>query len=312
MFYYMKNIKNPLDAANTAIETADKAVDTADKFKKFMDGILEKFPSHRAKQLFINEIENNPNLTTSEKMGYLYSYKSIANQMKNTAQIYTLADLKMKERGKSIEDELPKLGEDWLNYYNDVIKNFSSEEMQAIWASILASECENKGSISKKLISILQVIDKDCAEAFSYMCSYAISYENENDLNYMFIIPGSIMSTEDLSFKDSCVKDYYDKNIINFDRRVNLEAFGLIKETAMGFCISGNEITLKYCGKSIDVKCKNKHDGIPVGLIEFTAAGKELIKVLGNGLDIKKNPSYIEDFIVRYYKENGCEVTVHD
>lgn len=276
-----------------------------------LDKLLEMNPKYQATKIFNDEIKNDPNIPRETKIAFMLQRKKIIKQAENLGKTLNLADLILKENGKSLEEKLPSLNEDWFNYFSDVAENCSNEEMQTIWAKVLAGECENVGSVSKKLISILQVIDKDCAKVFSYICSYVASYEVENDISSLFILPGNIMTRGNNYLKPSSLKGYYDNNIINEYRLMNLESLGLIKVNDIGFAMNVNELKLKYCGKIIDIKC-NSDNNIPTGLITFTSAGEGLVKVLQKDLDNKKDPSYIEDFIVRYYKETGCEVTVHD
>ena len=302
----MSKIKNPLDTANTAVDTADKAANAAGKFKKIVDEILGGSPTHRAKQLFIQEIENDPDLTTSEKMAYLYSYKSIVNQIKNTDQIYTLADLKMKERGKSIEDELPKLDEDWLNYYNDVIKNFSNEGMQAIWASILAGECNNKGSISKKLISILQTIDLKTAKDFSFLCSHSVIVYDEYEKNLIPIFPRLF----EVDFKDNLnIQNYLSTIPINSIDLSNLQIMGLITfddSDSSCYYIEDNKAEVLY----YETKLKIKSDkNILVGKVLYTAYGNELAWLLHDVFRNQKDDKYIE-FVQNYLKNLNPSIEI--
>ncbi len=50
----------------------------------------------------------------------------------------------------------------------------SDEQMQALWAKILAGEANGPGRFSKKTVNIVASLDKSDAEAFTTLCGFAI------------------------------------------------------------------------------------------------------------------------------------------
>ncbi len=160
----------------------DKNFELSTDVNEFVDKFLELSPRYKTIKLYNDEIKNNPNLSPVEKMAFTIGRRKILKQAENLASTFNLADLELKTKGKSLESELPTLDKDWFNYFSDIVNNVSDKEMQAIWAKILTRECENKNSICKKLISILQIIEKNEAEVFSYVCAYSskITLGNEN------------------------------------------------------------------------------------------------------------------------------------
>ena len=64
---------------------------------------------------------------------------------------------------------------DWTaRFFND-IQDVSSEEMQSLWAKVLAGEVEKPGSTSIQTLSILKNIDQATARLFGKLCSACIS-----------------------------------------------------------------------------------------------------------------------------------------
>ena len=64
---------------------------------------------------------------------------------------------------------------DWTaRFFNDV-QDISSEEMQQLWAKILAGQVERPGSTSIKTIEILKNLDKTTANRFRSLCSACVS-----------------------------------------------------------------------------------------------------------------------------------------
>lgn len=281
------------------IEDAEKLADTTEKSVGIIEKLLNTNPDYRAKMLYMKEIENDPTLTKIEKMEALFAYGTIKKQMKNIASTYTLADIKLKEKGKSIEEEFPKLDVDWVNYYNDVVKNFSNEEMQAIWARILAEECEEPGSISKRLINILQLLDKASAKAFSYMCLHSfLLTANNGESEYAFIYP-------EWSHVNMKMCDCYDTSIIGDETIRDLESLGLINFNALGFLIEKNEVKIDYYGELIKIVSNSRQ--ISIGRVTYTRAGEELIKILKIILDRPSNLVFMES-ICQFFENVGCKV----
>ena len=64
---------------------------------------------------------------------------------------------------------------DWTaRFFND-IQDVSSEEMQSLWAKVLAGEVEKPGSTSIQTLSILKNLDQATARLFGKLCSICIS-----------------------------------------------------------------------------------------------------------------------------------------
>lgn len=268
-----------------------------------IDKIAEYFPSLKARKVFFEEIENNSNLPFNEKMAYLYNFKKIQQQIKNTASTFNLTDLILKESGKTLEEEIPKLDEDWFCYFDDVAKNFSNSDMQIIWAKILASECSKHGSVSKKVIGILQTIDKKEAETFSFLYSHSFLFKlDDNDYDYEFIYPRLIGSD------NAELRNIFENTPVDDISLMNLESLGLIKyDLLSGFAFTESDINATYFDSNLYLKCRNMQS-IPYGNISFTFAGSQLVQILHKSIENEKNQDYL-DFIINYW-EKSCEVTL--
>ena len=69
---------------------------------------------------------------------------------------------------------------DWTARFFDDIQDISSEEMQSLWAKVLAGEVERPGSTSIRTLSILKNLDQAAASLFGSLCSACISLLNGN------------------------------------------------------------------------------------------------------------------------------------
>ena len=70
-----------------------------------------------------------------------------------------------------------EIDEDWLSSFWSFVEQKSSEDIQRIYARILAGECLKPGSYSSRLLQILSVMTKKDAHAFEAICSMSISDE---------------------------------------------------------------------------------------------------------------------------------------
>ena len=64
---------------------------------------------------------------------------------------------------------------DWTARFFGDVQDVSSEEMQSLWAKVLAGEIERPGSMSTQTLSILRNLDLATAIAFRRLCSLCVS-----------------------------------------------------------------------------------------------------------------------------------------
>ena len=89
----------------------------------------------------------------------------------NIGQVVTKTALKLE--GKDVEDHEPD--HDWTaRFFNDV-QDVSSDEMQLLWAKVLAGEIERPGSVSIRALSILRNLDQAGAKLFQVLCSACVT-----------------------------------------------------------------------------------------------------------------------------------------
>ena len=64
---------------------------------------------------------------------------------------------------------------DWTARFFSDVQDVSSEEMQSLWAKVLAGEVERPGSTSIKTLSVLRNLDQTTAGLFRRLCSACVS-----------------------------------------------------------------------------------------------------------------------------------------
>lgn len=222
-------------------------------------------------------------LLESGYMTYTEFYKAA-----NFLHVAELADQVFKHDYQNKADENQKYDFDWYMRFYDIVGNISDEEMQALWARILAGEIHRKGTYSLQLLDILKNFTQKQAELFNRVCSHCfISGDN-------VYIPND---NEYLQFANITYQDILD-----------LDAFGLINSsgtTSLSVKVQpdrpalfGNDMlrmVIEYNGQG------NATQEFSFLQFPFTSAGRELITLIGKHgsekdflyfvkLLIKKNP----------------------
>ena len=74
--------------------------------------------------------------------------------------------------GKEVDDHEPD--PDWTARFFDCVQDVSSEDMQKIWAKILAGEVESPGRTSLRTLDTLRNLTKADAEMFCEVCNFVL------------------------------------------------------------------------------------------------------------------------------------------
>ena len=92
---------------------------------------------------------------------------------KRQRNIYTVLEKAASNiTSTEVPDEEPN--HDWTARFFNSVQDVSSDEMQTLWAKILAGEVEQPGSTSARTLSILRDLDQTTAKHFQRVCSIAI------------------------------------------------------------------------------------------------------------------------------------------
>ena len=124
----------------------------------------------RARDLLISQDTTvSGELKITETVQQRLQYQEQKRQINIKSVVGQTADLL---GDKSVADVEPD--HDWTaRFFNDV-QDVSSEEMQSLWAKILAGEVERPGSTSIRSLGILKNLDKRTARLFEKFCSTCV------------------------------------------------------------------------------------------------------------------------------------------
>jgi hypothetical protein len=90
-----------------------------------------------------------------------------AKKQNNIESILSKALPEVSEQAKSAQVE-----DDWITNFFDKCRLISDEEMQKLWAKILAGEANSPGKFSKRTIRLIASLDKYDAALFANLCSF--------------------------------------------------------------------------------------------------------------------------------------------
>lgn len=190
-----------------------------------------------------------------------------------------------------------KIEDDWLSNFFDKCKLISDEEMQSLWAQILAGEANTPGTFSKRTIEFMSTLDKSDAILF------------DNFLKYCWFI-GDYQPLI-IDYQDDHI---YEKNNITFATLIHLDEIGLISFSSLtGFIrkVNGDLFTIGYYGRILSLNFKNiPKKEINSGVAVLTKIGADLAHISHPNIYKKTNDKneYDDEFyhyiVEKFFKEN--------
>ena len=180
--------------------------------------------------------------------------------------------------------------EDWVTQFFNHCQDISNEEMQSLWARLLAGEVAKPGSFSLRTLALVQVMGKDDANIFTRFCS--LVWQTPNGLTP--IVP-------DLEKVDSLVGVQ-----LGFMDFIRLDSLGLIRFAEVaGFRLTFTDdphLIYHYYGRQHILTKQGARD-LNIGKAILTEVGKELAVIAGSS----PNEEY-RNWAVSTFRERGWEV----
>ena len=185
-----------------------------------------------------------------------------AQRQKNMEAIAAKALPQLNDNAKpdSIEN-------DWIVNFFDKSRTISDEEMQSLWARVLAGEANAPGAFSKRTVNSIADLDKQEAILFTQLCGF------------VWKLPGRAIP---LVFDDS--EKIYNRVGINFESLAHLESIGLIQHNDAGsyrLIGTSKRFRMVYYGRSVSLDLP-KGKEIEVGMAILTRIGRELAPICGS------------------------------
>lgn len=172
------------------------------------------------------------------------------------------------------------LENDWITNFFDKCRNISDNEMQTLWAKILAGEANTPGTYSKRTVNLLESLDKTDASIFTSLCCFCWHIKDIDPLIYNENDP-----------------IYNDKGI-NFETLTHLDDIGLVSFNITSHYSLRNLpkiITIEYFGRPLYIEFqKESSNQLNVGKVMLTKTGQQLAYIC-SAKPVKNFQNYITE-----------------
>jgi hypothetical protein len=170
-------------------------------------------------------------------------------------------------------DQISKepVSEDWTSRFFEECQDISDEQMQQIWARIMAGEVAQPGSFAPRTLSVVRDLTKDDANLFTRLCQLIWLIPR---VGFVPVILNPNLDAPEIV-----------KAEIDFPKLTHLTSIGLIEYnsmTAFGIKTAMTEIAPSYCGAVHQLESDGGHARIfQFGHAILTAVGRELSTISG-------------------------------
>jgi hypothetical protein len=243
--------------ANTLIEKISDAI--GGLYKPFQIRRVAQAEADADKIRAVTSIE----ITKLEHRAMFRLFAEEAKKQHNIEAITlkTLPDIGPESRPEDVED-------DWIANFFDKCRLISDEQMQSLWAKILAGEANSPGKFSKQTVNLVGNLDKSDAMLFSQLCSFVF-----------------LLIQEPTAMIYDFNHNIYNDVGINFGSLSHLESTGLIHLDGLSSYLKGGlgqKGFIQYFDSQVWIEFPGeKGNQLNVGHVLLTKAGRELATLAG-------------------------------
>lgn len=184
-----------------------------------------------------------------------------------------------------------EINDDWLYTFRDSVKNIASEELQSIWAKLLANEIQSPSTYSLRTLDTLKNMNSHEAEKFKQFIKLTIT---------------DIKHTNRISIADT---DILSKYGINYSDIQLLEEIGLIQNGSIRYITPGDNVYIINDTKAMNINNNTETNGSFSSIYNTSKVGTELASIV-IGLDNSINYEYIKEFVKSINKDNKYNVMI--
>ncbi|MFC1895464.1 DUF2806 domain-containing protein [Thermodesulfobacteriota bacterium] len=189
----------------------------------------------------------------------------LTQEVRHQENIEIITKLALKSLPDKVSDNL--VDQDWVHQFFDYCKDVSNEQMQSLWAKLLAGEVVKPGTFSRRTLRVVKDLDKEEAQLFTKLCTFVWQVDDETTLWPIF-----------LGFQEDLLR----KAELDFMDLIDLDTAGLIKHDQAGYStIDIKEIKLSYFGRKHKLKVKGTKSHIIYGDVALTVEGSMLAPISG-------------------------------
>lgn len=214
--------------------------------------------------------------------------KRLVNQELNRQiNIEEIAEKSIKYLDEEVSDK--PVDNDWRTRFFNKAQDVSGEEMQEIWAKILAGEISKPGKVSFRTLEVVSNISKQEAEKFQIACTLASEY------GLIWKLSGK-NSLDDFGFTYGDIMLLRDAGLIH-DNDNLVKIYRILPQIGWSINSIGNDLYQIRNFKNLELK------EFRFQQIAFTNAGRELCQLINAELNTK----YL-DLVIEERKSAGYEL----
>lgn len=186
-----------------------------------------------------------------------------------------------------------KMENDWITHFFDKCRIVTDEEMQSLWAKVLAGEANVPGTYSKRTVTFISVLEKSEAQLFAVLCRFCWTMKS---LGPVIFDP-----------KDSIYKNQG----IGFDSLTHLASIGLISFEGLGdylITTMQQKVKVSYFDRKVAIGFK-KSDSykLDMGKAIFTQTGKELANICAS-----EPVEGFFDYVISKWKKDNSILSIEE
>ena len=172
---------------------------------------------------------------------------------------------------------------DWIVNFFDKCRIISDDEMQSLWARVLAGEANSPGKYSKRTINFLSSLDKIDANCFTALCGFC--WWLDNIVPLIFDVSHEIYNEKGVSF--NVLRHLDNIGLVNFNNLAPFQRLDLPKR-----------IQALYYGMPLHIEFeKETGNDLTLGTVLLTQIGQELAPLCGSepveGFRVFEGRSYV-------------------
>jgi hypothetical protein len=233
----------------------------------------------------IMEAQTQIEITDLQRRALIRFVGEEAKKQENMERITqkALPDLSESSKPDDIEN-------DWIANFFDKCRLVSDEEMQSLWAKVLAGEANSPGAYSRRTVNMLGSLDKTDARLFTSLCGFGWFFGE--------VVPLVFNEQEAI---------YVDQGI-DFNAITHLDSIGLVKfgvvTTFSRLKLAKRDLVLYHGTVLILEFQREKDNSLDVGKVLLTSAGQELAGICGS-----KPVEGFQDYVVNRWISHGISVS---
>ena len=280
---------------NETLENIKKRIGIFNPNNLFTDDAKQLIAEKNEYQSFPVKCNNNVNNKLPSTDLELFEQAKIRflteqlREQKNLNQIYKKTEENTKKQiiDKSSYHFNP-IDEDWLTHYLECASKVSNEQMQNLWAKLLAGEIVNPKTFSKRTIDVLLLMNTEEAKLFEKISEYILSFGSNKAI---------LRDTE-----------FYTKFNLQYSDIMNLGECGLINPSGLINMTFNKRAIIIHYGNKVIIGNMPSDKSIKLDVFPLTTSGIELYSII----KAKINDPYIvaiKEYLEKKYNDVSFEIS---